>query len=187
MKTAREASVLGAALAILLVLHAAPVAAGDQSNEELSGDIVTGSLVLGSYGITLLKDDDEGGRQFLRSTGVSLFVNTALRGAFNGTSWGKRPNGHDYAFPSGHTAFIMSSAQFLMDRYGWKYGLPAYAAVGYVSWVRVDTNHHHWRDIIAGAAVSYGISKLFVTPLDAMHIAPVIGPDWLGLRWERSF
>jgi len=75
----------------------------------------------------------------------------------------------------------------LQDRYGWKYGLPAHALVAYVSYVRVDTDHHRWRDVAAGAAVSYGISKLFVTPENATHLAPVIGPDFLGMRWERSF
>lgn len=93
-------------------------------------------------------------------------------------------------FRPGMRGFVTSSAAFLQDRYGWKYDLPAYAVVAYVSYVRVDTDHHRWRDVAtgaAGAAVSYGISKLFVTPQNATHIAPVIGPDWLGLRWERSF
>jgi len=28
---------------------------------------------------------------------------------------------------------------------------------------------------------------LTVTPLNAIHLAPIIGPDWLGIRFERSF
>ncbi len=175
---------LPAAMATLLCLHSVPASAG---SEELSGDILTGLLPLTSYAIAHFKDDDEGARQFLRSTGVSLVVNSSLRLAFNGTSWGERPNGSPYGFPSGHAGFVTSSAAFLQDRYGWKYGVPAYAVVAYVSYVRVDEEHHRWRDVVAGAAVSYGISKLFVTPQNATHIAPVIGPDWLGLRWERSF
>lgn len=155
--------------------------------DELPADIVTGLLPLTAYGIAHFKDDDEGQRQFLRSTAVSLLVNTSLRVAFNQTSWGERPNGSPYGFPSGHTGFVTSSAAFLQDRYGWRYGLPAYAVVGYVGWSRVDTEHHRWRDIIAGAAVSIGISKLFVTPDHAAYVAPVIGPDFLGMRWERSF
>lgn len=155
--------------------------------DELPADIVTGLLPLTAYGIAHFKEDDEGQRQFLRSTAASLVVNTTLRVAFNETSWGERPNGSPYGFPSGHTGFVTSSAAFLQDRYGWKYGLPAYAVVGYVGWARVDSNHHKWRDIIAGAAVSMGISKLFVTPDGAAYLAPVIGPDFLGMRWERSF
>jgi membrane-associated phospholipid phosphatase len=114
-------------------------------------------------------------------------VNSILRLGFEQTSWGTRPNGHPYGFPSGHAAFVTSSAAFLQDRYGWKYGVPAYLLVGYVSYVRVDTDHHRWRDVIAGSLVSYGISKFFVTPQNATHIAPIIGPDMIGFRWERSF
>lgn len=155
--------------------------------DELPGDIATGLLPIGAYAIAQFKDDDEGSWQFLRSTGASLLVNSSLRLAFDGTKYGERPNGSPYGFPSGHTGFVTSSAAFLQDRYGWKYGLPAYALVGYVGWVRVDTDHHKWRDVIAGAAVSYGISKLFVTPHKAGYLAPIIGPDFLGMRWERSF
>lgn len=175
---------LPAALAILLCLHSATAAA---ITRELPADIATGLLPLAAYSIAYFKDDDEGENQFLRSTAVSLVVNTTLRLAFNQTHYGERPNGSPYGFPSGHTAFVTSSAAFLQDRYGWKYGLPAYAIVGYVAWVRVDTGHHRWRDVVAGGVLSYGISKLFVTPRNATHIAPVIGPDFLGMRWERSF
>ncbi len=175
---------LPAALMAALCLHSGSALAG---SEELPGDIVTGLLPLTSYAIAYFKDDDEGRKQFLRSTGVSLLLNSSLRLAFNQTSWGERPNGSPYGFPSGHAAFVTSSAAFLQDRYGWKYGLPAYALAGYVAYVRVDTDHHRWRDVIAGAALSYGVSKLFVTPESATHIAPVIGPDFLGMRWERSF
>jgi membrane-associated phospholipid phosphatase len=167
----------------VLCLQSGPAAA----SEELPADIVTGLLPLATYAISYFKDDSEGSGQFLRSTAASLVVNTTLRVAFNETSWGERPNGSPYGFPSGHAAFVTSSAAFLQDRYGWKYGLPAYALVGYVSYVRVDTGHHRWRDVAAGAVVSFGISKLFVTPQHATHIAPLVGPDFLGLRWERSF
>jgi hypothetical protein len=58
---------------------------------------------------------------------------------------------------------------------------------GYVAWVRVDNRDHHWRDVVAASALGYGVAKLFVTPENATHLAPVIGPDFLGLRWERSW
>lgn len=175
---------ISAALAVLLCLQSGLAAAGKR---ELPADIVTGLMPLATYGIAHYKDDGEGEGQFLRSTAASLILNTTLRVAFNETSWGERPNGSPYGFPSGHTAFMGSSAAFLQDRFGWKFGVPGYALTAYVAWVRVDTDHHRWRDVAAGAALSYGVSKLFVTPHDAYHIAPIIGPEWLGLRWERSF
>lgn len=179
---------LAAAAATLFTLGAGPAAADDEyTDHELAADIVTAVLPLTTFGIAHYKDDGDGEGQFLRSTAASLVVNNLLRLSLNDTSWGERPNGNEYAFPSGHAAFVTSSAAFLHDRFGWRYGLPAYALVGYVSWVRVDTDHHHWRDIAAAVALSAGISKLFVTPHNATHIAPMVGPDWLGLRIERSF
>jgi membrane-associated phospholipid phosphatase len=175
---------LSVALVVLSSLLPGVVAEG---SEESSADIVTLLIPLGTYAIANSKDDDEGKSQFLRSTGMSLVLNSAARLAFNETSWGERPNGKEYGFPSGHTAFVVSSAAFLQDRYGWQYGVPAYLLSGYVAYVRVDTEHHRWRDIIAGAALSYGVSKLYVTPQHATQIAPVVGPDYLGMSWKRSW
>ena len=172
------------AIATLLCAHAGSAAAGEK---ELPADIVTGLMPLTTYAIAHFKDDDEGKKQFLRSNAVSLVLNSTLRLAFNETTWGERPNGSPYGFPSGHVAFVTSSAAYLQDRYGWQYGVPAYALVGYVAHVRVDTDHHRWRDVAAAAALSFGVSKLFVTPENASYLAPVIGPDFMGMRWERSF
>lgn len=186
MRTLRPC--LPAALAALLALPALPAAAGgDYTGGELSADIITATLPAVAFAITHYKEDGAGEGQFFRSNAASLVLNTTLRVAFNETSWGERPNGNPYGFPSGHVAFVAAQAAFLQERFGWKYGLPAYALVGYVGYVRVDTDHHRWRDVLAGVAVSTLTAKLFVTPHDAVHVAPVIGPDWLGLRIERSF
>lgn len=177
-----------AALAAMAALYAPIAGADDEYTEhELAADIVTAVMPLTTFAIAHYKDDGDGEGQFLRSNAVSLVLNTMLRVGFNETEYGERPNGNEYAFPSGHAAFATTSAAFLQDRFGWKYGLPAYALVGYVSWVRVDTDHHHWRDIAAAVFLSAGVSKLFVTPSDATRIAPIVGPDWLGMRLERSF
>lgn len=159
----------------------------EYTDEEISADVITAIVPLTAYAIAHYKDDGDGEGQFLRSNAVSLVLNTTLRLAFNETDWGTRPNGSPYGFPSGHVAFMTTSAAFLQDRFGWEYGVPAYALTGYVAWVRVDTNHHRWRDVAAAAALSIGVSRLFVTPQNATHIAPIIGPEWLGMRIERSF
>lgn len=161
---------------------------GMAGERELPADIVTGVLPLATLGYSwIVKDDAEGTKQLLRSTGVSLVFINSLRLAFNDTEYGERPNGSPYGFPSGHIAFLAPSAAYLQDRYGWKYGLPAWAATVYVAHNRVDTDHHKWRDVIASGVLAWGISKLFVTPENATNIAPVVGPDWLGMRIQRSF
>lgn len=182
-------SCLTAALAAFMALHAGLAAADGNpySGDELAADIVTAALPLGAYAIAHYRDDGAGEGQFLRANAASLVLNTVLRVGFNQTRWGERPNGNQYAFPSGHVGFVVTQAAFLQQRFGWQYGVPAYLLSGYVAWVRVDTDHHHWRDIIAAVAVAEFTARLFVTPHDAVHVAPIIGPDWLGLRLERSF
>lgn len=173
--------------AALIVLFSLLPGVAAEASEESTADIVTLLIPLGTYAIANSKDDDEGKSQFLRSTGMSLVLNSAARLAFNETSWGKRPNGKEYGFPSGHTAFVVSSAAFLQDRYGWQYGVPAYLLSGYVAYVRVDTEHHYWRDILAAAALSYGVSKWYVTPQHATQITPVVGLNYLGMSLKRSW
>lgn len=176
--------ILTAVIGIAFCLH---YSTADAVKRELPGDVIMILVPVAGYAIAKFKDDEEGEKQLLRSVAAGVVAHSIVSFAFNYTSWGKRPDGGSHAFPSGHVAFVTSGAAFLQDRYGWKYGVPAYLLSGYVAWVRVDTGHHRWRDAIGGGALAFGASKLFVTPQHATHIAPVIGPDFIGLRWERSF
>jgi len=174
------------ALLVLLASHAGSVAA---TNDRVvaAGDIVTGLLPIATFAVPYFKDDTLGMKEWLRDTVVNEVLNTGLRVAFNSTSLGRRPNGGKYGFPSGHAGFVFSQATFLLNRYGWTYGGPALAVAAGVSYIRVREDKHHWRDIIAGGVLAYGVTLLTVTPEKATHLAPVIGPDFIGLRWERSF
>jgi membrane-associated phospholipid phosphatase len=176
---------LSAALFAMLSLHSLPARA-IESYETTIADVLTGIIPLGAGGLAFYKEDKQGQREWLYSTAVSLAVNTTLRVALNETSWGERPNGNKYGFPSGHTSFIVSGAAFLQERYGWKYGVPAYMASAYVGYVRVETGHHRWRDVIAAGALSWGVAKLMVTPYKGkdMEVMPVVGPDILGVNVE---
>jgi membrane-associated phospholipid phosphatase len=170
--------------ALLVVLGLQGGNALGYGREETIADVLTGVVPLGAYGLTWVKDDPQGRRQWWWSTATSLAINTGLRVAFNQTDWGERPNGHPYGFPSGHTSFIVSGAAFMQERYGMRYGIPAYLASAYIGYVRVDTGHHRWRDIIAAGALSWAVGRWFVTPYENQRIAPLVGPDVLGLRWE---
>ncbi len=151
------------------------------------GDIVTGLSPFASFGVAYFKDDTEGEKEWARTVGFNEIVNTAVRVAFNSTSWGRRPDGSQYGFPSGHAGFVFAQAAFLQERYGWKYGVPAFLVASGVSYIRVREDKHHWRDVVAGGGLAYGVSFLTVTPLGALHLAPVVGPDWMGIRFQRSF
>jgi membrane-associated phospholipid phosphatase len=166
-------------------LHASKAEALD--TDVFAGDLLTAIVPLTGLAVAYFTDDTEGMKQWWRNTLENQVVTTALRGGFNETGLGERPDGKEYGFPSGHVSTVTSGAAFLDRRYGWKWGLPAYLASAYVAYVRVDNNYHYWRDVIAGAAVAYGVAWLTVTPEHATYLAPIIGPDFLGLRWQRSF
>lgn len=163
------------------------VLAGSTDTDKLAGDVLQLAIPATALSVAWFKGDDEGEWQWLRNTAASTVATQTVKLIFNTTALGRRPGGGHGSFPSGHTAMAASGAAFLTERYGWEYGLPAWAATGFVAYSRVDENEHHWWDVAAGAALSAGISKLFVTPESATHLAPIVGPDFIGLRWERSW
>jgi membrane-associated phospholipid phosphatase len=173
------------AIMVMFVLNAGTAAAG--SRELQAGDIITELMPVAAFGIAFFKGDIEGEKQWLRATVINEVINTGLTLAFNETSLGERPDGDPYGFPSGHAGFVFAQAGFLQERYGWRYGAPALVLASAVSYIRVNEDKHYWRDVIAGGAMGYGFAMLTVTPLNAIHLAPIIGPDWLGIRYERSF
>ena len=175
-------------LLILTMVVGLPLrAVAADANTLLAGDIVTGLAPFVTFGIAYFKDDREGEIEWLRDTAINEVVNTGLRVAFNQTSLGRRPDGSRYGFPSGHAGFVFSQAAFLQERYGWRYGAPALVLASAVSYIRVREGKHYWRDVVTGGALGYGVALLTVTPFNAVHLAPVVGPDWLGIRFQRSF
>lgn len=170
----------------LLGLSAVTATAGNGPNI-LATDILTAVVPLTGLAVAYYSDDTEGQKQWLRNIGVNQVLTSALRLGFDETNLGERPNGGGYGFPSGHVAVAMAGATFLGQRYGWLWGTPAYLAAACIAYVRVDEDKHHWRDVISASTLAYGVALLTVTPENAAFLAPVIGPDFLGLRWQRSF
>ena len=118
----------------------------------------------------IAKNDREGFWQLSKSVGTNLAVTWGLKHAFDKHRPEGQTDGH--AFPSGHTSFAFQGASFLQKRYGWKYGVPAYALAAYVGWSRiegVDDRHDAW-DVLAGAAVGIGSTYLFTTPYAHEHL-----------------
>ena len=174
-----------AAILVMFILHTGTAVAS--SGERLMGDTITELLPLMALGTAYFKDDHDGEKQWLHDTVLHEVLYTGLVVGFNQTSLGKRPNGGNYSFPSGHAGFAFAQAGFLQERYGWSYGAPALALATAVAYIRVDVRKHHWRDVIAGGALGYSCALLTVTPLNTTHLAPTIGPGWMGIRYERSF
>ena len=110
--------------------------------------------------------------------GAALFraqlIAQGLTLALKETSRRARPAGGGFSFPSGHTAMSFASATVLQQEFGWKVGIPAYAAASYVAASRVQMKRHYLSDvtfgaalgIVAGRTVSIGHGRrLLVTPI----------------------
>ena len=147
-----------ASLALLLAaLLSAPQAFAKNHGIETAGNVVKFALPVAGVGIALLHDDDDGilqlGASWLGSYGISLLLKQVVHE--------ERPDhkGHD-SFPSDSTATAFAAASSIQARYGWDYGLPAYALATFVGYSRVAADKHHWHDVAAGALIGWGLGQL---------------------------
>ena len=150
-----------------------------KDNVEIAGNIVLVMIPSSAYVITFSKDDKEGKTQFYKYFFTNLGVTFALKYAIN------KPRPEDkgsHSFPSGHTSTSFQSATFLYKRYGWKYGIPAYLAAGFVGWSRMKSMQHDWADVTAGGALGILCGYYFTQPFDNVAISPIIGGGLYGLQ-----
>lgn len=143
----------------------------------------------GAAAYSAYRHDGQGMWQLAGEFGATLVATQALKEAFNDTAWGERPDGGENSFPSGHAAMACTGGAYLGERYGWEYSAPAYAVAGYVAHIRVHEDRHHMRDVIAGCALAYGLSRLIVEPFRGqdLSLTPMLGPQALGLVVEISW
>jgi len=126
-----------------------------------AGQTVAFAMPVVAGGVALLHHWDwQGVEQLTLDTALTVGTAFALKQIVRE----KRPDGSDWhSFPSDTEAVAFAPAAFLWDRYGWEYGLPAYAVAGYVGYERVHSQQHHWWDVAASAAIGLGYTKLITT------------------------
>lgn len=111
--------------------------------------------------LTLVKKDEKGLQQFALSTLTSVALSYGLEACVRK----ERPDGDGmHSMPSTHTTIAFSGASFLQRRYGWKWGVPAYALATYVAWGRVHSKRHDVWDVLAGTAIGVGGTYIFTRP-----------------------
>src|SRR5882757_1302085 len=170
-----------AAIGLLFVTVQGAVAA---SSESLGTDVAIALPVIAG-GITLAKDDWRGTAQLTVDTAVTVGLAYGLKHVIRE----QRPDKSDFqSMPSDTAALAFAPANFLWDRYGWRYGLPAYAAATFVAWSRVDAQKHHWYDVTASAALAFGVSKIFTTRYQARGlnygVTPTDGGAYAALDYR---
>jgi membrane-associated phospholipid phosphatase len=122
-----------------------------------AGDMLEFVLPITAAGMTLCFRDREGACQFEKSALLTGSVTMVLKVVIDE----RRPDGGHQSFPSGHSSISFASAEFIRRRYGWKFGLPVYAAAAFVAYSRVESKRHYVHDVVAGAAIGIGSSWLF--------------------------
>lgn len=142
----------------------------------LAGDIGQVLVPAAGLALTYYFDDSQGRKEWMKSTATTLIATEVLKYSFDSTYLSKRPNGGNRGFPSGHSSAACSGAFFMADRYGWQYGALGLVVAAITGYSRVDEGFHHWRDVIAGCALSYGVSRYFVDSMSPkITITPTIG------------
>ena len=88
-----------------------------------------------------------------------LITNT-LTGSLKVMARRPRPDGSsNLSFPSGHISNSFMWATVVSRHYGWKAGLPAFAAAGYVGASRLKSHKHFLTDVVAGATLGYIVGR----------------------------
>lgn len=143
-----------------------------QKGVGVSTDVAVIALPVATLAGVLVEQDWEGLKQgaltAVTTAGATLILKYAIKE--------ERPDhSNRHSFPSGHTSAAFSTATFLQRRYGWKFGVPAYAVATYIGWGRVFSKKHHWWDVVAGAAIGAGSAFIYTTPFARDHALTVSG------------
>ena len=152
------------------------------------GDVIQLTLPATGFVSSLIDGDKKSTKEFALSFLTTVAVTHGLKAIIHK----KRPGtSMEYnALPSGHTSASFHGAAYIQRKYGWIYGIPAYALAGFVGYSRIEginRRHDGW-DVLAGAALGISTAYLFVKPLEKhglqVHISKV-KDDWaLGMIWQ---
>jgi len=172
-------------ITLFIILLSQNLYADTKEDVSLAGDILVVLLPTAAIGKTAYERDMRGGLEFTASIATTMAATFILKYSIDA----ERPNGeNNRSFPSGHSSSAFSSATFLQLRYGWQYGVPAYAAATFVAWSRVYSDHHYTRDVLAGAALGVVGSYIFTTAYEGdVNVTPIVDNGVYGLQISSTF
>ena len=155
---------------------------------ERSTDVLSVVPSMTGLCVAIVNEDREGAVQLGLSTATTLASNYLLEAVIRKD----RPDGSGHhSFPSTHTAVAFDGSSFLMRRYGWKWGVPAYVVSTYVAWGRVHADKHDVWDVIGGAALGAGAALVYTRPFvknSDITIAPAsFNRDAYGVYFAMRF
>jgi hypothetical protein len=83
----------------------------------------------------------------------------------------ERPNGHNFSFPSAHTASSFCAASVLDEFYGPQIGVPAYLGAAMVGWRMMDSGDHWASDVLFGSTLGYVVGHSVAAKHKQLEIA----------------
>ena len=159
-----------------LLLVAPTVWGQSRARVRKSTDVLALLPVATGFATTLALKDYTGLKQLALSGGTALATSYLLELCIRKD----RPDGDGHhAFPSTHTVVAFQGASFIQRRYGWKFGIPAYAVASYVGWGRIYAQRHDIWDVLAGAAIGVGATYVFTRPF-AKEVNLSVAPATFG-------
>ena len=163
--------------AVVLVL-ALPLGAGEARADTVSraGDVGAIVLPVGSAAGALVAKDHKGLAQLAESYASAMAVVYVLKPLVDRT----RPNGGHQSFPSGHATSAFAGAAFLQRRYGWAFGIPAYAVASFVAYSRVESKNHYTGDVVAGGVIGIATNLLFTHRREHVTVVVDLGRGHAG-------
>ncbi len=175
-------------IAALLLCWSASAATAEQNKTiTTAGTGVAIALPVIAAGITAYKRDWTGTAELAATTLATVGTAFAIKQVVRS----RRPDGSDFkSFPSDTTALGASGSAFLWRRYGWEYGLPAFAASQFVSYSRVQAKKHHWYDTAASSVIAWGYAAVLTTRFQKrynVYSEVVPGPDGAMLHLAYEF
>lgn len=129
-------------------------------NIERAGQAIAIAMPFVAGGISIARNDWNG----LGQMGIVTIASVGTAYGLKYVVHEERPDHSDNkSFPSDTSALAFAPANYLWDRYGWQWGVPAYLLAGFVGYSRVEAKQHHWWDVAASAGIAFGYNKLFTT------------------------
>jgi len=151
---------------------------------QTTGDVILFMLPATALTGSLMAKDYTGTWQFVKGFALNQAVTIGLKYA---TDKDRPLDNGDRAFPSGHTSTTFQSAAFIQNRYGWKYGIPAFALAGITGYSRISAQKHDGWDVLTGAAVGIVSAYLFTTPYRREHMELTFASDADSFALDFNF
>lgn len=165
--------------AALAAMSVAAIAKLDTEDTAAIGDFTR--FIPGAAGVamTLTAKDWQGLKQWLLVAGSSLAATDVLKRATDK----ERPNAHNYrSFPSGHATAGFFGAGFISQRYGPRWGVPAWMLAAYTGASRVNAERHYVDDVLSSLSLGLMSNWLFTTPIsDRVAVNPMLAGDGFGV------